>query len=105
MYNYDFKKDNESIIKEQTNVNIKTDGAYYQVNFVLTERNLIAFYDINRGNPVWGRGTHTLPELYVLFSIPINNIIYEIEDNDLYLIVDNKKVNCYSFDLENFLNE
>lgn len=105
MYNYDFKMNNESMIKELTNVNIKIDDTYYQVNFVLTERNLLAFYDINRGNPVWGRGTHTLPELCVLFSIPISNIKYEIEDNNLYLIVDNKKINCYSFDLEGFLDK
>lgn len=105
MYDYDFKKNNESIIKELTNVNIKFDNAYYQVNFVLTDKNLLAFYDTNRGNLTWGSGTHPLPELCVLFSIPISNIKYEIEDDNLYLIVDNKKINCYSFDIEEFLNK
>lgn len=103
MYNYDFKKNNESIVKEVVNVNIKINNSYYQTNFILTEKNLLVFYDINKGNPVWGTGTHSLPELYILFSVPINNLKYEIEENNLYIIIDNQKVNCYSFDLETFL--
>lgn len=103
MYNYDFKKTNESIIKEARDVNIKIENNYYQTNFVLTEKNLLVFYDINIGNPIWGIGTYTPPELYVLFSVSRNKVVYEIENNNLYLIVDDKKINCYDFDLEGFL--
>ena len=103
MYNYEFEKNNESIVKEATNVNVKVDNKYYQTNFVLTEKNLLIFYDANMGNPVWGMGTHPLPELYLLFSIPKNDVKIEKIENNLYIIVDNKKINCYSFDLEYFL--
>ncbi len=105
MYNYDFKKNQETIITEVPNINIKIDNNYYQVNFVLTERNLLAFHDINNGNPIWGSGTYTVPELYVLFKVPINNIKYEIKENNLYIIIDNKKINCYNFDLKKFLSQ
>lgn len=103
MYNYDFKKTHESIIKEARDVNIKIENNYYQANFVVTEKNLLVFYDINMGNPIWGVGTNTSPELYVLFSVPRNKVVYETENNNLYLIVDAKKINCYDFDLKEFL--
>lgn len=103
MYNYDFKKTNETIIKEETNINIKINNNYYQTNFVLTENNLLVFYDLNRGNPIWGAGTYTPPNLDLLFSVPKKNIVYEIKDNNLYLIVNKEKINCYDFDLEEFL--
>lgn len=103
MYNYDFKKTHESILKEAIDVNIKIGKEYLQTRFVLTENNLLVFYDLNRGNPIWGAGTYTLPNLYLLFSVPKKNIVYKIEDNNLYLIVNKEKINCYDFDLKKFL--
>ena len=103
MYNYDFKKTHESILKEARDVNVKVDMEYFQTIFVLTEKNLLVFYDINRGNPIWGVGTYVPPSLDLLFSVPRSNVVYEIIDNNLYLIVDNQKINCYDFDLEGFL--
>ena len=103
MYNYDFKKTHESILKEVRDVNIKIGKEYLQTRFVLTENNLLVFYDLNRGNPIWGAGTYTPPNLDLLFCIPKKNIVYEIEDNNLYLIVNKEKINCYDFDLKKFL--
>ena len=53
MYNYDFKKENESIIKEKVNVNIKFNNTYYKTNFILTEKNLLIFYDITNRNYIY----------------------------------------------------
>ena len=64
-----------------------------QTIFVLTEKNLLVFYDINRGNPIWGAGTYVPPDLDLLFSVPRNKVVYEVIDNNLYLIVDNEKIN------------
>ena len=61
MYNYNFKANNEMIIKEATNINIKFNNIYYLTNFILTEKHLLVFYDINKGNPIWGSGTQPLP--------------------------------------------
>ncbi len=105
MYNYDFKSNNESVVKEAVNINIKVNNDYYQTNFILTEKNLLVFYDFNRGNPIWGMGTHTLPELILLFKIPINDVKYEKKDNNLYILIDNQKINCYNFDLKQFLKK
>lgn len=103
MYNYDFKETHESILKEARDVNVKVDKEYFQTTFVLTEKNLLVFYDINKGNPIWGSGTQPLPEFYLLFSIPTNNINYKIMKNNLYILLNNQIINCYNFNLENFL--
>ena len=103
MYKKKKKKTHESILKEARDVNVKVDKEYFQTIFVLTEKNLLVFYDINRGNPIWGAGTYTPPDLDLLFSVPRSNVVYELEDDNLYLIVDNQKINCYDFDLEEFL--
>ena len=103
MYNYDFKKTHESILKEARDVNIKIGNKYFQTRFVLTEKNLLVFYDINRGNPIWGVGTYIPPELELLFNVPKEKVKYVIEDGNLYIIVDKQKINCYDFDLEGFL--
>lgn len=103
MYNYNFKTNNETIIKEATNINIKFNNSYYLTNFILTEKNLLVFYDVNKGNPIWGSGTQPLPDFYLLFSIPTNNINYKIMKNNLYILLNNQIINCYNFNLENFL--
>lgn len=103
MYNYDFKETHESILKEARDVNVKIGNEYLQTIFVLTEKNLLVFYDINKGNPIWGSGTQPLPEFYLLFSIPTNNINYKIMKNNLYILLNNQIINCYNFNLENFL--
>lgn len=103
MYNYDFKETHESIFKEARDVNVKIGNEYLQTIFVLTEKNLLVFYDINKGNPIWGSGTQPLPDFYLLFSIPTNNINYKIMKNNLYILLNNQIINCYNFNLENFL--
>lgn len=105
MYNYDFKTNNESIVKESIDINIKIDNDYYQTNFILTEKNLLVFYDINRGNPIWGCGTHAIPELYLLFKMPINDIKYEKKGSSSYILINCKKIKCYNFDLKKFLEK
>lgn len=104
MYNYDFKESEESILKTASDVNIKMDNEYYYANFVLTEKNLLIFYDINRGNPVWGVGTHPLPELHLLFSVSLKNLKYENKEDGLYIISNDNEINCYDFNLKEFLS-
>lgn len=104
MYNYNFKENDETLLKEKENIAIKIKDSNYYVNFVLTEKNLLAFYDINKGEPIWGMGTVPLKELYLLFKIPLNDLKYTREEDILYIINDNEKITCYNFDLESFLN-
>lgn len=105
MYNYDFKANNETIVKEAVDVNIRIDNDYYQTNFILTEKNLLVFYDINRGNPIWGSGTYVIPELFLLFGIPINDIKCEKKGDSSYILINIKKIKCYNFDLKTFLEK
>lgn len=104
MYNYNFKENDETFLKEEENITIKIKNNDYQINFVLTEKNLLAFYDINNKEPIWGRGTVPLKELYLFFKISLNDLKYTREEDILYIIYDNEKITCYNFDLENFLN-
>lgn len=104
MYNYNFKENDETLLKEKENIAIKIKDNHYQTNFVLTEKNLLAFYDINKGEPIWGMGTVPLKELYLLFKIPLDDLKYTREEDMLYIVNDNEKITCYNFDLENFLN-
>ncbi len=103
MYHYAFLEKAESLVKEATNRNIKVNQAYYQANFVLTEKNLLIFYDINRGNVLRGRGVQVLPDYELLFQIPLQELTYQIEEGNLLLLINGIKVNCYDFDLEGFV--
>lgn len=105
MYDYNFKENEESILKKATGINVMVDGNYYQTNFVLTEKNLLIFYDVNKGNPIWGVGTNPLPELYVLKSIPVDKANYELVDGNCYLVDEDTNINCYDFDLKTFLSK
>ncbi len=102
MYHYNFKENEESLIKEATNVNVKIEKEYYQVNFVLTEKNLLVFYDRNRGSALRGRGVQVLPDYELLFQISLKELTYNVEDQNFILLINNEKVNCYDFNLEEF---
>lgn len=104
MYIYDFKATDESIIKEVNNVNIKINENYYLSTFVLTEKNLLIFNDVNRGNPTWGAGTYSFPELHLLYSISLDELNYEKIEDNLFISTVNPIINCYDFDLNAFLN-
>lgn len=103
MYNYNFKGNNESLIKEAVNINIKINKNYYQSNFVLTENNLLIFLDSNQGNALKGRGVQFLPKYDLLFKISLKELKYNIESDNLIISVNDEKINCYDFDIEEFL--
>ena len=103
MYNYDFNLNEEIIINEEKNINIKLNQNYYLTNFILTNKNLLIFYDINRGSMLWGSGTHLLPEFELLLNIPIEKLKYNIYSGNLIITLNSIEINCYDFDIDNFL--
>lgn len=104
MYNYNFNDTNESIISIEKNVNIKIGQNYYFVDFVLTDVNVLIFYDVNCNNILKSRLVQNIPQLELLFKIKIEELKYEINNDNFVLIVDNDKINCYDFDVSKFIN-
>ncbi len=105
MYNYDFKKENESILKEIININTKIGNKYYITNLILTEKNLLIFYDMKNEDYKLGVGINPFPNFYLLFSIPLKDLNYEIKENDTYIKTNNQEINFYDLKLEEFLNK
>lgn len=105
MYNYNFKENNESLINEETNINIKINQKYYVVNFVLTEKNILIFYDINRNNVLSSRLVQMVPQFELILKIKIDSIKYEMEEDNFILVIDDKRINCYDFDVNKFVDK
>ncbi len=105
MYHYHFQDNNEVLLKESLNINIKIEKRYYQVSFVLTDKNLLIFYDLNKDNVLKGRVVQVLPEYELLWKIPLEDLTYKIEDDHLLILINNQKIDCYDFDIEEFLKK
>lgn len=103
MYNYKFY--NEEIINKAENINIKINNNYYITNFILTDKKLLVFQDINRGKIIWGSGTQNLPNYELLFEIPLSELNYYIKSDNLIIFINNIEVNCYDFDMDEFLKK
>lgn len=104
MYNYNFKENNELLIKEEKNVNVKIKKNYYMTNFVLTEKHLLIFYDSNHNNALSSRLVQIMPQFELLLKIELNNIKYETNEDNFILIVNDERINCYDFDVCKFAN-
>lgn len=104
MYNYNFNDSNESIICIEKNVNIKIGQNYYFVDFVLTNVNVLIFYDINCNDILKSRLVQNIPQFELFFKIKIEELKHEINNDNFVLIVDNDKINCYDFDVSKFIN-
>ena len=98
MYDYDFKK--ETVIKEATNVNLKFIDRYFLASILLTDKNILIFFDSNKDNVLKGSGVQIMPEYTLLAKIPLKNLTYQTKDEQI-TIGDNLTI--YNFDLNNFL--
>lgn len=98
MYDYDFKK--ETVIKEATNVNLKFIDRYFLASILLTDKNILIFFDSNKDNVLKGSGVQVMPEYVLLTKLPLKDLTYQTKDEQI-TISDNLTI--YNFDLNNFL--
>lgn len=98
MYDYDFKK--ETVIKEATNVNLKFIDRYFLASILLTDKNILIFFDSNKDNVLKGSGVQVMPEYVLLTKLPLKDLTYQTKDEQI-TIGDNLTI--YNFDLNNFL--
>ncbi len=99
MYNYDF--DNEKVTYEKVNCVAEINQREIFTNILVTDRNLLLFYNPNRGTlNERTMGVILSPEYELLRKINLEDIKYSCEDNNTY--IDNDIV-IYDFDLSKVL--
>ena len=69
MYNYAFKENDEHVLNEAADVNIKFDKRNMLVNILLTNKNVLVFYDTERDSALKTGGMQVMPEFEILFKV------------------------------------
>ena len=102
MYNYTFKENDEHVLNEAADVNIRN----MLVNILLTNKNVLVFYDTERDNPMKSGEMQIMPQFEVIFKIDLSNMNYKIEDEDTIININNNKIFIlYNFNLKNFIEK
>lgn len=105
MYNYTFKENNEHVLNEAADVNIKFEKRNMLVNILLTNKNVLVFYDTERDNALKTRGMQVMPEFEVLFKVDLSNMDYTINDEDTILHMNSGSVTMYNFNIKDFIEK
>ena len=104
MYNYDFENNKEKIKEEITNVEVCFNNCYYLTNIVITNKNLLVFYDMNRDNVLKSQGVQVLPDLNAFISVPIKKIETRYDNINSYIKYQNKEVTLYGINIEDYID-
>lgn len=105
MYYYPFKENEEHVLNETENVNIKFANRNILVNILLTNKNVLVFYDTDKDNAMKAGGTQIMPQYEIVFKIDLGNMDYKINEEDTVVNVDGKEVILYNFNLKNFIEK
>ena len=98
MYNYPFKENEERVLNETENVNIKFANRNILVNILLTNKNVLVFYDTEKDNAMKAGGMQVMPQYEIVFKIDLGNM-------DTVVNIDGKEVILYNFNLKNFIEK
>lgn len=104
MYNYPFKKEEEFVINEAADINCKFDEKKLFVNILLTNKNILVFYNTDKYNPLKSTGIQTMPEYELLFKVALNNMDYKIKNPDTLLYINNTVI-LYNFNIKDFIEK
>lgn len=105
MYNYAFKENDEHVLNEAADINIKFDKRNMLVNILLTNKNVLVFYDTERDSAFKTGGMQVMPEFEVLFKVDLGNMDYTINGEDTVLNVENTFVTMYNFNIKDFIEK
>ena len=83
MYNYPFKENEEHVLNETENVNIKFANRNILVNILLTNKNVLVFYDTEKDNAMKAGGMQVMPQYEIVFKIDLGNMDYKINEEDI----------------------
>ena len=98
MYNYAFKENDENVLNEAADVNIKFDKRNMLVNILLTNKNVLVFYDTERDSALKTGGMQVMPEFEILFKVDLSNMDYTLN-------VENTFVTMYNFNIKDFIEK
>ena len=68
MYNYPFKDNNEHVLNEATNINIKCLNKQMLVNILLTNKNVLIFYDTERDSALKTSTAQIYPQYHQILT-------------------------------------
>lgn len=105
MYNYPFKENEEHVLNETENVNIKFANRNILVNILLTNKNVLVFYDTEKDNAMKAGGMQVMPQYEIVFKIDLGNMDYKRNEEDTVVNIDGKEVILYNFNLKNFIEK
>ena len=97
MYNYNFEC--EKIILELVDKNISIDDKEYRVNIIITEDNLLIFENVKANSTLTAKGISEMPEYSLIVKLKINDINYEVDDENTIIDLPQKEIILYQFDL------
>ncbi len=101
MYNYDFEGNEEKVVYENTNAAIEKEEQVLTKCMLITNKNILFFDNYNEGTALNTRGHYMPPEYYVVGKIPLENLKYEVKDNNTYIKKENLII--YNLDLKAIL--
>ena len=105
MYNYTFKENDEHVLNEAADVNIKFTNRNMLVNILLTNKNVLVFYDTERDSALKTGGMQVMPEFEILFKVGLDNMDYIIKDEDTILNMNCGSVTMYNFNIKDFIEK
>lgn len=105
MYNYAFKGNGEQVLSEAADVIIRFSCKNILVNILLTNKNILVFYDSDRSNILKSRGIQIMPQYEILFKVDLSNMDYKIVNDDTILNINNNSIIFYNFNITDFIEK
>ena len=103
MYNNDFLKDNDHAINEKEQVLVSFGNKKLLVNIMLTDKNLLFFYDTEKDSPLKCSRISVVPQYEVLLKLSLDNLDYHIMDNFTEINFKGDVISIYNFNLDDFI--
>mgnify|MGYP000653696526 FL=1 len=103
MYNYDFLKDKEHAINEKEQVLVCFGNKKLLVNIMLTDKNLLFFYDTEKDSSLKSSRMGVVSQYEVLLKLSLDNLDYHIMDNFTEINFKGDVILIYNFNLDDFI--
>lgn len=103
MYNYDFLKDNEHAINENEQVLVSFGSRKLLVNIMLTDKNLLFFFDTEKDSPLKCSRMNVVPQYEVILKLSLDNLDYHVMDNFTEINFNDDIISIYDFNLDEFI--
>lgn len=102
MYNYDF--DNEEVLLERVNCLISSNDKDMKCNILVTNKNILFFKNLKENSVLSSREIHELPEYELFLNISLDDINYEVDEDNTIIKIDKNELILFDFDLNKVKN-